>query len=377
MRIAFTFLTYGKDIFGGIENALFNLTKGLTELGHEVFVFTSSAYATNEDPRFPTKVFVSDHLPAKYDGHVSNLINVLKSNAHDINSDFDKFISKYDPEVVVVVDPIWGVLQLTSYVSRADIPLVLSHHVSNKWPETAGIMQESFSFPYKIHFSVSDFLTQDIKSTFDTKGIEIAVLPNSVDCALYIESSKIARQNYIFCNSRIARGKNVDILVKAFKKVSDSFDVGLKICSGTFPFAETSQDVKDVQDLIKTLGLTEKVELLPFLKWEEIPAITMQSKLVVLPSSYETFGIAALETSIAGVPLITADTSNLKNLVKDSALLFDPENVTDLEDKMIAVLSDYDSYKSKAMTAVKSFRKYCNKEVAGKLVDEIYNHNLL
>lgn len=44
MRILITFLTYGENIFGGIEHSLFNLVYGLINNGHEVSIYTSRMF---------------------------------------------------------------------------------------------------------------------------------------------------------------------------------------------------------------------------------------------------------------------------------------------------------------------------------------------
>ena len=214
------------------------------------------------------------------------------------------------------------------------IPVFMSYHIANKWSETVEIMRDSFKIPYKGYFAVSEFLITDIKSTFqEARNLNIGVLPNSIDQNLY-SNRYDTTENYIFCNSRIAKGKDVDVLVRAFKTISDSYDIKLKLCSGKFPFGETSADIKEIEILIEQLDLKDKVELLPLLDWNKIPEITLNAKIVVLPSSYETFGIAALEASVAGIPLIVADATNFKYLVKDSALFFEPGNKLELEERI-------------------------------------------
>jgi glycosyltransferase involved in cell wall biosynthesis len=377
MRIAFTFLTYGKNVFGGIENALFNLTQGLKENGHDVAVFTSDKYIKDKNYDLPAKIYISQYLPSHYDGSVTHLVTSLKQNATKINTDFDKFLIEFKPEVIVVVDPIWGILQVTNHILDIKTPIYMSYHIANKWHATSKIMRDSFILPYKGYFAVSEFLITDIKSTFlEAKNLNIGVLPNSIDPDLY--SNRIAmKENYIFCNSRIAKGKDVDVLVRAFKTISDYYDINLKLCSGKFPFGDTSADIKEIEMLIEQLDLKDKVELLPLLDWDKIPEVTMNAKIVVLPSSYETFGIAALEASIAGIPLIVADATNFKHLVKDSALFFEPGNKSELEYKIREMISNYSFYENKAKNKVVCFTNYFNKEVAERFVFEISNYNVL
>ena len=275
MKIAFTFLTYGKNVFGGIENALFNLTKGLKDIGHEPIVFTSSTYSNSHKDNLPAKIFVSKHLPSHYDGIVSNLINQLRDRSAKINKDFDLFLATYTPDYIVVVDPIWGIIQSTNYPINqlsSKTPVAISYHIANTWRETKDIMKSSFDLNYNVRFAVSDFLVKEIKKTYiNSKGCKILTLPNSIDTNLYSTAAPITHEKYIFCNSRIAKGKNVDLLVKAFHNVVSTNPIKLKLCAGDFPFGETSHEIEEIRMLIRKLSLETKVELLDAMKWNEIP----------------------------------------------------------------------------------------------------------
>ncbi|MBN1162745.1 glycosyltransferase family 4 protein [Patescibacteria group bacterium] len=375
MKIAFTFLTYGKDIFGGIENALFNLTKGLDELDHDVFVFTSSTYIDGTE-NFPADVYRSKFLPTEYNGNVKHLISSLYDNRTAINNDFDYFLEKFKPDHVVVVDPIWGILGATYYTNNTNTPFSISYHIANTWAETRTIMAYSLLSDYVNFFVVSTFLSTEIKKEFPkAKNIAMKVLPNSIDTSLY-ESNITVPEQYILCNSRIAEGKNVDVLVEAFSTIKND-GMKLVLCTGKFPFGDSNSERSNMERLVKKLGIENRVEFLPNLEWRDVPELVKKSYAVVLPSTYETFGIAALEASIAGVPLIAAYATNFKDLVKKNALYFSPNDVTDLGKKIRDVIDNYEHYKKKSGRCKAYFvNRYNNKIVAERLLNAIRSDNM-
>ena len=123
--------------------------------------------------------------------------------------------------------------------------------------------------------------------------------------------------------------------------------------------------------------MEESVELLPTLTWDAIPKIVTDAALVVLPSTYETFGLAALEASVAGTPLVVADAANFKSLVRSNALFFDPNNHKDLARKILVVLDTLGSYKKLALEHSALFRsKYDNKVVAEGLASKLTTNNM-
>ncbi len=376
MKIAFTFLTYGKNIFGGIENALFNLTKGLSETGDEPLVFASEPYAKTLGSKPPAKVFTSNKLPQKYSGDIAETINHLEKNAKAINRDFETFLDLYKPEAVIVVDPIWGIIQCTGYVKDLDIPVIMSYHVANAWPQTRPAMVQSLNLQYHKYLVVSQFLAREIKNKFsEAQLLDFTIIPNSVDVSAY--NLNLPRENYIFSNSRITKGKDVDILVKAFQNITKDFDIHLKLCAGNSPFANNKSELAKVKSLVKKYGIQDRVEFLPQLNWDQVPEIISKAKIVVLTSSYETFGIAALEASVAGTPLIASASENFESLVKDTAIFFEPRNIDDLSAKLREVLKNYKDYEKLAYSKRKTYYCYDNKLVAKRLKNEICNHNLL
>lgn len=57
---------------------------------------------------------------------------------------------------------------------------------------------------------------------------------------------------------------------------------------------------------------------------EEMPGLVAGAGCVVVPSTYEGFGLPALEAMAAGVPLVSSNASSLPEVVGDGGLLVDP-----------------------------------------------------
>ncbi len=68
--------------------------------------------------------------------------------------------------------------------------------------------------------------------------------------------------------------------------------------------------------MIKRLGLQKFVELAGQRSHEEIAALFAQSDIFVLPTKQESFGLAALEARVAGLPVVGMRMSGLQHLIE-------------------------------------------------------------
>lgn len=78
----------------------------------------------------------------------------------------------------------------------------------------------------------------------------------------------------------------------------------------------------------------QHVNLAGYLNREEIKKALAASLVYLLPAKYEPFGLSALEAALSGCLLILADIPTLREIWRDTALYFNPENPDTLVNRL-------------------------------------------
>ncbi|WP_410509102.1 glycosyltransferase family 4 protein [Methanosarcina hadiensis] len=159
----------------------------------------------------------------------------------------------------------------------------------------------------KDNIAVSEW-TRNRLEALTGKGKKIAVLPNGIDLKL-ISEIKPAFQNYteneegkiydIIFAGRLIKEKNVDVLIRAVSLIKkDNPDICCCIV-GDGP------ERKALEKLTLELGVQVNLKIEGFQEYRELIGKVKASKVLVLPSSREGFGMVVIEAFACGVPVIT------------------------------------------------------------------------
>ncbi len=143
-------------------------------------------------------------------------------------------------------------------------------------------------------------------------------------------------QEYILYVGTIEPRKNVINLIKAYEMLSPQTKNKYKLVlcgkkgwlyEDLFAYYEKSPD----KDNIVFSG---------FITDEDLPYLYHQSALFAYVSHYEGFGIPLIESMACGTPLVTSNTSSMKEIAIDAALLVDPERPDEIATAIERILSD-------------------------------------
>jgi glycosyltransferase involved in cell wall biosynthesis len=175
--------------------------------------------------------------------------------------------------------------------------------------------------------------------------------------------------NYILFVGTLQPRKNIGRLIEAFSKINndDVKDLQLVIIGKKGWLYESILEAPEKFDV------ADRVTFLEGVNDEELSVFYKHALCYVLPSLYEGFGLPVVEAMKHGCPVITSNVSSLPEAGGDAALYVDPENVDDIAEKIVQLVTDKDlrkelSEKGKKQAAKFSWEKTA-KETLKVLVD--------
>ena len=116
-------------------------------------------------------------------------------------------------------------------------------------------------------------------------------------------------QQIILSVGRLATQKNQDVLIRALACLPQAH----LVLAGAGPQQEA------LRALAVTLGVDHRLHLLGALPAEDIADLYAAADLFAFPSTWETFGLAAAEAAMAGLPMVVADLAVLREVLRADA----------------------------------------------------------
>jgi len=143
---------------------------------------------------------------------------------------------------------------------------------------------------------------------------------------------------YLFYVSRVEHpGKNHVGLLRAYLQIiSDdpSFPHHLVFAGGDWNGAEV------VRNTVAELGLRDRVHMLGFVDDALLPNLYGGADALIFPSLFEGFGLPIIEAQAVGIPVAAAGVSSIPEVAGDAALLFDPNDTTEMAHAIRRVATD-------------------------------------
>jgi glycosyltransferase involved in cell wall biosynthesis len=160
--------------------------------------------------------------------------------------------------------------------------------------------------------AVSENLKAETLSSFDIKK-EIHVITNFVDIKRFSQSNKDHFRKMLAPNgekilahvSNFRKVKRVEDVIYTFEKVRSEIPCKL-LMIGDGPERQT------MEQLCRELGTCEDIRFLG--KQDKLEEILSITDLFMLPSAYESFGLAALEAMACRVPVISSNAGGIPEI---------------------------------------------------------------
>ena len=159
------------------------------------------------------------------------------------------------------------------------------------------------------------------------------------DLEKFIEKYKLPAR-FIFAAGRITPYKGYDLLIKAFKYVNQEVpEVKLVFAIGSHEPSEMEKRNK-LSQLAESLGLADDVIFHGYV--EELELFYNVAEVMVLPSTYEPFGMVAIEGMACGTSAVVTSRGGLRDFLVDEqdALIVDPLDTQALAETILKLLKD-------------------------------------
>ena len=183
---------------------------------------------------------------------------------------------------------------------RIDVPVIITEHytgfarnILSKWE--LDLAKRCFGAA-DLRVAVSKAFAELLE--FKT-GLAFRVLPNFIDTYFFSPGDISEEACYDFLSvGHLLPKKNHAMLIEAFSRLAPR-EGGLKLgIIGEGPMRNK------LVNLVKCLKLESHVDFLGYRDATEVRNLLRKSRIYCMPSSYETFGIAAIEAMAVGIPAV-------------------------------------------------------------------------
>lgn len=202
--------------------------------------------------------------------------------------------------------------------------------------------------------ATSDSDQSYIRTLYNCPAEKISILTPGVNHKLFRPISKAAAKKFIKADpnhklilyvGRIEPLKGLDVLLYAIKILIQK-NPKIPLCLWIVGGNGASKELKRLEGVRKLLNIKTYVSFVGQKRAEELPFYYNASEVVLLPSSYESFGITALEAMACAVPVITTDVTGISLLLdkQHSSLLISAGNPIGLSKKIENLLTNKKEY---------------------------------
>ena len=366
MKILMLTWEYPPRIVGGIARVVHDLSKRLIKDGHEVTVVT---YRDSADvPEYENDKGVNVYRVDNYMIHPNNFIDWILQLNFNLVSKATEIINKEGGFDVIHAHD-WLVANAAKALKNAyGIPVVATIHATEAG-RNSGIHDDTQRYINDTEWMLtyeasevivnSNYMKNELQRLFGLPYEKINV--NFIG----IERDYDFRRQYAMDNEkiilyvgRLVYEKGIQHLIAAMPKVLSNYHDAKLIIAGRGGMMD------ELRQEASNLGLNDKIYFTGYLDSKQVQKMYKCADVAVFPSTYEPFGIVALEAMLAGVPTVVSDVGGLDEIVTHGVdgMKAYAGNANSIADSITALLYDHQLATNVAKKAKQKVKEQFNWE---------------
>jgi len=173
------------------------------------------------------------------------------------------------------------------------------------------------------HITATGLTLAEATARYAPAGKPVTVVPYGVDLREFQPRARETRSELVVgAVARLSKEKGLHYLLEAFAAVAGRYPEARLVLAGEGP------ERRRLERLAARLGLGERVRFLGEVAHEQVPEVLQQIDIFAMPSTYEGFGVAALEAEAMEVPVVASRIHGIPDVVLDgeTGLLVPPRD---------------------------------------------------
>ena len=360
--------------FGGIVFLAVDLAQEISEMGHNVTIYTTDLDFSNGSNKFNKK------LPRieKFEKFLINRTHVWFSlKLFFVNTSMSKEIENDKPDIIHTI----GLRSFQSIIAwrvskKLNIPLVVSDQgglTTHPFLAESGFFLKTL---YKIQdffirkiindasvISVANEYEQKIFSSLNKKS-RIEIIRNGINLKKLVSKHNFKEKyqinsNFILFVGRFSKSKGIETLINAFSIVKNELkdsNIHLVIMGVDFGYQA------EMEKLIKKLNLSEEIKVIKNPPRDDVISAYGESEFLVLPSQWELSPLVPLESFAFKKPVISTNSHGIPYTVQNNknGILVEPENSLELSNAIVKLLNDSKLREKLGLSGYNFVNEECN-----------------
>ena len=381
MKILMLTWEYPPRIVGGISKVVYDLSHKMVKEGNEVTVVT---YKDGDNVKYyENDKGVEVYRVDNYMIRANNFIDWIMQLNFNMITKVNEIINKNGKFDVIHAHD-W----LVSYSAKSikesyNIPLISTIHATESG-RNSGIHDETQRYINDSEWMLtyessevivnSNYMKNEVQRLFGLPYDKINVIPNGVNLQLFsnVNIDYDFRRQYAMDNEkiilyvgRLVYEKGIQNLIAAMPKILDRYhDSKLIICG-------RGGMIDELMEQVKYLGIDNKVYFAGYCDSKKMQKMYKCADVAVFPSTYEPFGIVAIESMLSGTPTIVSDVGGLNEIVEHgvTGMKSYAGNANSIADSVLALLFDPKLCANISQNAIKKVKENYN---WAKITDNTY-----
>ena len=352
MKILMLSWEYPPRVVGGISRVVHDLSHKLVKDGQDVTVVT---YRDGDTPYFEDDDGVKVYRVDNFMIAPNNFIDWVMQLNFNMIAKTGEIIAKEGKFDVIHAHDWLAAYAAKTLKTSYEIPMICTIHATEAGRNNGirtdmqkYINDTEWLLTYEASEVIvnSNYMKSEIQRLFGLPFEKINVVPNGVNLNNfnnvyrdYDFRRRFAMDNekIILFMGRLVYEKGIQHLIAAMPKILDHYhDVKLVI-------AGKGGMLDELKAQANNLGISQKVYFAGYLNSKDVQKMYRCADISVFPSTYEPFGIVALEAMLAGVPVVVSDIGGLNEIVEHgvTGMKSYAGNPNSIADSILTLLFDH------------------------------------